>query len=105
MKEKKVEIKKVEFTYESMSQFVIPSGHQMRVWRKTTNQYDDVEANKTQAECLGILKHLAEPLIGSNIQRYIAEALVVLPGVTAVECLDEDGRGIIVYKNWPSGDE
>lgn len=78
---------------ESMTKFRLPD-RTIRIWRQEqdAHQYSPVRpVVLQQAVCTS-----ADTTIDD-----MALALVKLPGVNAVEVVDLDGNGVVLYADWP----
>ena len=77
---------------ESMTKITLPNGYTVRVWRnesKLEQHYDNSDINSLALQNVDLTKS------------ELTEALCKLPRVNAVEVLNSDGSGILIYPEWP----
>ena len=68
----------------------------IRCWRQET-QYNKQTVNETQRK----IKEVVGKYDGEQTAYKIAEHLLNVVRMNAVEVLDEAGQGCVLYKNWP----
>ena len=78
--------------HEWMHRFALPTGHVVRVWTGATPNGGSAEFDAQHVE----LREWIEPY-----DRHITEIATEIRYVNAVEVLDEDGNGRLVYVDWP----
>jgi hypothetical protein len=65
----------------------------VRVWREETRGSKEFQK--------GDIFRLAHMLSGTSNPERIAEQLIGLPRVNAVEVLDPEKHGVVLYRDWP----
>lgn len=83
---------KVVFNLQAWFQITI------RCWREETN-YNETETDSQNVE--DIIKALKEIKKDDATKMSIANHLIKLDRMNAVEVLDQQGSGPVVYKDWP----
>lgn len=78
---------------ESMTKISLPK-YTIRVWRDETEEFEPLPGLYTD---LHSVAQANQDLSPSKLAKKIAE----LPRVAAVEVLDWDSGGVVVYNNWP----
>ncbi len=94
----------MEIYIESMTKVIVPwAGLVIRCWRQE-DMIDDKTNKKNQEELrLFVLNKDNSDLfsIGGNSCYPIAEAVLKLERMNAVEVLDGAGNGVVLYRDWP----
>lgn len=89
----------MEIYIESMGKFfhrVAPwSTYTIRLWRQESN-YDDKNSEESIKAAADAIKDLK-----TEDKKEIAEAILKVDRMNAVEVLDGTGNGVIFYKDWP----
>lgn len=75
-----------------MTKVVLPQ-YTIRVWRQ-----EELGVKVDHIELAGAVDCLAD---GCPTAEEAAEAILALERVNAVEVLDNDGHGTVLYKDWP----
>jgi hypothetical protein len=83
----------VSILVEQMIRVSLPK-YTLRVWRQQTEDYDHKTQGITDVE---LEAHRNQELA----PRALALTILALPNVNAVEVLDWDKGGIVVYNDWP----
>lgn len=78
---------------ESMTKISLPK-YTVRVWRDESDEYQHQPGLFTDLHSLA-KEHQDSPAAE------LAKILAALPKVAAVEVLDWDSGGVVVYNNWP----
>lgn len=79
---------------ESMTKVYLDDGTVVRVWRQEPLEYEPSESTNNS------LKDLVFTLEGMP-PRKMADVLISQPDINAVEVLDDNGNGIVLYSEWP----
>jgi ABC-type lipoprotein export system ATPase subunit len=95
----------MELYYESMTKVV----HQLepwwqvtiRCWRHEEVFYDDKVGDVDDKNVEEIMKSLKELKKEGQSKAVIANHLIKMERMNAVEVIDQQGSGCVVYKDWP----
>lgn len=78
---------------EQMIRVSLPK-YNIRVWRQQTEDYEHKTQGVTDVECEAHKNQDLHP-------KALALSLLLLPNVNAVEVLDWEKGGVVVYNDWP----
>lgn len=78
---------------EQMIRVSLPK-YTIRVWRQQPNDYEHVTQGITDVEALAHSNQELAP-------RALALTILAMPNVNAVEVLDWEQGGVVVYNDWP----
>lgn len=78
---------------EQMIRISLPK-YTVRVWRQQTEEYEHGNEGVSDVECEAHKNQDLHP-------KALALSILLLPNVNAVEVLDWDKGGIVVYNDWP----
>ena len=83
---------------ESMTPVTMPDGRKVRIWREEpSHQFSHEAHEEVSREVLALARRQLVTTAG-DLAEMIADQV---HGVAAVEVLDAQGRGVVVYKVWP----
>lgn len=77
---------------ESMTRFTVHR-FTIRIWREEPTPYEQVNN-------LDLFQAIA-CLTPEITEEKAARAILIVPRVNAVEVLNEDGNGVVLYRDWP----
>lgn len=92
----------MELYHESMTKviFQLQPWEQVtiRCWRQEPDYKDQETDNQNVADVMAALKEIKKE---EATKRVLAEHLIKLDRMNAVEVLDQQGLGPVIYKDWP----
>lgn len=92
----------MDILIESMTKVIFPP-YTIRCWRQE-DRYSDAVKAKTLEEIYLALKKIngmRYKIFPGDGVAFVAKELIKMDRMNAVEVIEDDGNGVVLYKNWP----